>query len=94
MAITKRFKVSFDMKVVVGTDEMALFEKQLLKLAHKVQNGEKVSGIDREFLRVSLTEGVEAAAAFAIQQGVRQWIRKELPEDNVTCSPATVRVVK
>lgn len=96
MAITKKFKVSFDMTVKVDSETEQLIKERIRELAKQVGSGEKVSAADRELLVRALTYGPDGAVAFCVQQGVRSAI-KELGEDHqgegFVFSPATVRVV-
>ena len=96
MAITKKFKVSFDMTVKVDSETEQLLKERIRELAKQVGSGEKVSAADRELLVRALTYGPDGVVAFCVQQDVRSAI-KELGEDHqgegFVFSPATVRVV-
>lgn len=97
MAITKRFKVSFEVTAVITSEVEEGFTKELIHLAKKAKKaaaGEKISPRDRELLVQALTYGVEGAISFAVKQGMRDFIRTELPEDGLKVSPATIREVK
>lgn len=94
MAITKRFKVSFEVTAVLTSEMEKDFTEELVFLAKKAAAGEKISHIDRELLVQALTYGVEGAISFAAKQGMRTFIRTELPEDGLKVSPATIREVK
>ena len=94
MAITKRFKVSFEVTAVINSEMEKGFTEKLVNLAKKAAAGEKISPRDRELLVQALTYGVEGAISFAAKQGMRNFIRTELPEDGLKVSPATIREVK
>lgn len=94
MAITKRFKVSFEMTAVITSETVEGFTEGLIHLAKKAEAGEKISPRDRELLVQALTYGVEGAISFAAKQCMRDFIRTELPEDGLKVSPATIREVK
>lgn len=94
MAITKRFKVSFEVTAVIDSEMEKGFTEELIHLAKKAAAGEKISPRDRELLVQALTHGVEGAISFAAKQGMREFIRTELPEDGLKVSPATIREVK
>lgn len=94
MAITKRFKVSFEVTAVITSEMEEGFTEELIHLAKKAAAGEKISPRDRELLVQALTYGVEGAIYFAAKQGMRDFIRTELPEDVLKVSPATIREVK
>ena len=94
MAITKRFKVSFEVTAVIDSETEKGFTEELVHLAKKAAAGEKISPRDRELLVQALTYGVEGAISFAAKQDMRNFIRTELPEDVLKVSPATIREVK
>lgn len=97
MAITKKFKVSFDMTVKVDSETEQLIKERILELAKQASSGDKISAVDSELLVRALTDGPDGAVAFCVQQGVRESI-KELGEEHhgegIKFSPAAVRVVK
>lgn len=94
MAITKRFKVSFEVTAVVTSEMEEGFTEELIHLAKEAAAGEKINPRDRELLVQALTYGIEGAISFAAKQGMRNFIRTELPEDGLKVSPATIREVK
>lgn len=97
MAITKRFKVSFEMTVKVDSETEVMIQERILDLARSVRDGEKVSAQDKELLVQALTYGADGAVAFAVKQGVRNEIREmgiEHHGEGIKFSPATIREVK
>ena len=94
MAITKRFKVSFEVTAVITSEMEAHCTEVLIQLAKKAAAGENLSPFDRELLVQALTHGVEGATSFSVKHGMREFFRKELPEDGLKVSPATIREVK
>lgn len=94
MAITKRFKVSFEVTAVITSEMEEGFTEKLIHLAKKAAAGEKISPRDHELLVQALTHGVEGAISFAAKQGMRDFIRTELLADGLKVSPATIREVK
>ncbi|ACF15703.1 Gp5.5-like host HNS inhibition [Yersinia phage Yepe2] len=94
MAITKRFKVSFEVTAVITSEMEKQCTDALIQLAKKAAAGENLSPLDREFLVQALTHGVEGAISFSSKHGMREFIRKELPEAGLKISPATIREVK
>lgn len=94
MAITKRFKVSFEVTSVINSEMEKDFTEELVHLAKEAAAGEEISPRDRELLVQALTYGVEGAISFVTKQGMREFIRTELPEDGLKVSPATIREVK
>lgn len=93
MAMTKRFKVTFDVTVKISSEHEQNMHNNVLKIAKRAHAGEKLSGLEREFLVRCLTGGPEAGAEFAMQQSIRTAIRENLSEDDIKISPATIRVV-
>ncbi|AZF87556.1 Gp5.5-like host HNS inhibition [Yersinia phage PYPS50] len=97
MAITKRFKVSFEMTVKVDSETEVMIQERILELARSVRDGEKVSAQDKELLVQALTYGADGAVAFAVKQGVRNEIREmgiEHHGEGIKFAPATIREVK
>lgn len=97
MAITKRFKVSFEMTVKVDSETEVMIQERILDLARSVRDGEKVSAQDKELLVQALTYGADGAVAFAVKQGIRNEIREmgiEHHGEGIKFAPATIREVK
>lgn len=94
MAMTKRFKVTFDMTVVITSEQEENMKNNVMRLAKKAHEGGKLDALEREFLVRALTDGPEGAAVFAMQQSVRKAIRSELTEDGIKLSPARVEVIR
>lgn len=94
MGMNKQFRVTFDVTATLSDDQEQEFLKDLLELAHGV-NDKRQAHIVTE----AITNGHEAALAFVLQSGLREAIKdlgKELNCSTVTVrfSPATVRVTK
>lgn len=97
MAITKRFKVSFEITVKVDSETEVMIQERILDLARSVRDGEKVSAQDKELLVQALTYGADGAVAFAVKQGFRNEIREmgiEHHGEGIKFAPATIREVK
>ena len=98
MAMTKKFKVSFDVTAVMPSDvESALFE-DVKRLAKMVRDGdESVSHKQREMLVQFLTNGMEGLMTFIVRTSFREAIKEMHEEysdkDCFKLSPATVREV-
>lgn len=97
MAMTKKFKVSFDVTAVMPSDvEASLFE-DVKKLCHKAQDGEKLDGRQKEALVQFLTYGMEGLMSFIVKTSMREAIKEMRSEyADGSCfkfSPATVREV-
>ena len=97
MAITKRFKVSFEMTVKVDSETECMLKGRILGLARSIRYGESVSAQDKELLIQALTHGVDGVVAFAVKQAIRNEIREMGIEHNgegIKFAPATIREVK
>jgi len=97
MAITKRFKVSFEVTAVINSEVEKDFTEELIHLAKKAAAGEKISPRARELLVQALTHGVEGAISFAVKHGIRKGIRVigiEHHGEGIKFAPATIREVK
>lgn len=98
MAMTKKFKVSFDVTAVMPTDVQEDFEAQLIDFCKQVGKGElEPNGSQKEMIVQFLTYGLEGAMSFLVRQGLREAIKdlqrdctRELP---FKFSPAAVREV-
>lgn len=98
MAITKKFKVSFDLTLKVGSEEEQQLAAKILEIAKAVGEGQDVPHHTRELLVQALTGGPDAAAAFIVRSSIREGIKKmfdDLGDAHLfKVSPATVRVIK
>lgn len=90
MAITKRLRVSFDVKTVASTEEVEEFTKNLLDSSKRFLSGEKLTGIELELARIACQAGVEAAIELHYKSAFQRWVREELVEEGFT--PANICV--
>lgn len=97
MAITKKFKVSFDVTLKLDSETEELMLEKILDLAHRAGAGKEIAPMDRELLAQALTHGPDGAAAFAVRQGIRNAVKEMFEESGdkslFKVSPATVREV-
>lgn len=98
MAITKKFKVSFDVTANMPSDVQATFEKGMLHLCKQVGSGDIVpDGKQKEMIVQFLTHGMEGVMAFVVRASFREAIKDMHEEfsdkDCFKLSPATVREV-
>lgn len=97
MAITKKFKVSFDVTIKLDSETEELMREKILDLAHRAGAGEEIAPMDRELLVQALTRGPDGAVTFAVRQGIRTNVKEMLEESGdkslFKVSPATVREV-
>lgn len=98
MAMTKKFKVSFDVTAKMASDVQAILEKDILQLCKQVGSGAIVpDGKQKEMIVQFLTYGMEGVMAFVVKQALREGIKEMREEyadgDCFKFSPATVREV-
>lgn len=100
MAMTKRYKVTFEITAKLTTKEVDEFTKGLIETSRKIVEGKPVNPELRACVMAALEGGVEAAVECAYRRGVRELIRDAY---NEMCSeeravtkfaPATVEVLK
>lgn len=100
MAMTKRFKVTFEVTTVVGSESEKNLRDTVLSIARSVTKGEKVSPFNLGLLEAALEGGPEAAAEFCIKSGLRSFVKEghddlsKFEQKLMRFSPATVRAIK
>lgn len=100
MAITKRFKVSFEVTAVVNSESEQNLLDYFMRVVKAVAAGEQVDDFKKEVLVQALTHGPDGLATFLIKQGLRSFVKdnyKDLSESKrklMRFSPATIREVK
>ena len=100
MAITKRFKVTFEVTSVIDSESEKNLSETVLRIAQRVSKGQKVDNFKLGLLEAALSGGPDAAAAYCIRHGLRSMV-KEAHDDLsfnekklMRFSPAIVRVTK
>lgn len=97
MAMTKKFKVSFDVTAVLPSDVQEVLFEDMKRLCHMAKDGEKLDGRQKEALVQFLTYGMEGLMAFIVKTSLREGIKEMHKEytdaDCFKFSPATVREV-
>lgn len=100
MAITKRFKVTFEVTTIINSEAEKNLSESVLRVAQMVSKGEKVDSFKLGFLEAALTGGPDEAAAYCIRHGLRSMVKEAYDDLSFTekklmrFSPATVRVIK
>ncbi|AGD81057.1 hypothetical protein CLBP1_5.5 [Escherichia phage CLB_P1] len=74
MAITKRIRVSFDLKMVVSSKEEETMCRQLAEMTKAYAEGEKLDGLQLALVKAAIESGPESALEIA----VKKVIKKEL----------------
>lgn len=100
MAMTKRFKVTFEVTSVIDSESEKNLSETVLRIAQVVTKGQKVDNFKLGLLEAALTGGPDEAAAYCIRHGLRSMV-KEAHDDLsfnekklMRFSPAIVRVTK
>lgn len=98
MAMTKKFKVSFDVTAKMSSDVQAILEKDMLHLCEQVGSGAIVpNGKQNEMIVQFLMYGMEGLMTFIVRTSLREAIKDMHEEysdkDSFKLSPATVREV-
>lgn len=100
MAITKRFKVTFEVTSVIDSESEKNLSETVLRIAQMASKGQKVDNFKLGLLEAALTGGPDEAAAYCIRHGLRSMV-KEAHDDLsfnekklMRFSPAIVRVTK
>lgn len=100
MAITKRFKVTFEVTSVIDSESEKKLSETILRIAQKVSKGEQVDHFKRGLLEAALSGGPDEAAAYCIRHGLRSMVKEAHDDLSSTekklmrFSPAIVRVTK
>lgn len=77
MAITKRFSVQFDIKMVFDTEDFSEFQNSMVKLSKQFLMGnKKLTGLELELARTAAEFGPEVAAELAFKSGMAESIRE------------------
>lgn len=98
MAITKKYKVSFEVTAVLSTEDQKDMEQDMLNFIKQVGKGEVTPDpLQKEMIVQFLTGGMEAAVAFTTSHLLRETVKDArdefLNENQFHFSPATVREV-
>jgi len=79
MAITKRLRVSFDLKQVISTKDVEAFTKQLISYSKRFLAGDKsLTVLETELARAACEGGVEHAIELMMKAAVPRFIKQEL----------------
>lgn len=98
MAITKKFKVTFDMTAKIDTETEKDVADVVLDLAKAAHSGKQLTGLERHLLIQALTHGADGFIAAMMTASIRGGVQKMFKDagnsDLFRVSPATVRVIK
>lgn len=74
MAITKRIRVSFDLKTVVSSKEEETMCSQLAEMTKAYSEGEKLDGLQLALVKAAIESGPESALEMALKKVVKDVI--------------------
>ncbi|UCS82765.1 suppressor protein of silencing [Yersinia phage vB_YenP_Rambo] len=101
MAITKRFKVTFEVTAVVDSEDEAFLKDHIIELARQASSGEPLGDYEKEVLVRALTDGHEGLVEFIIKTGLREFIKDAHSEvlsasdrQMLSFAPAKVEVLR
>lgn len=86
MAITKRIRVSFDLKMVVSSKEEETMCRQLVEMTKGFTEGEKLDGLQVAVVKAAAESGPEAALELAIKKSAKEEIVKAFNDEQFTTS--------
>lgn len=68
MAITKRIRVSFDLKMVVNSKEEETMCRQLAEMTKAYADGEKLDGLQLAMVKAAIESGPESVLDIALKK--------------------------
>lgn len=74
MAITKRIRISFDLKMVVSSEEEETMCSKLAEMTKAYSEGEKLDGLQLSLVKAAIESGPESA----LEIGIKKTIKEEL----------------
>ena len=72
MAITKRIRVSFDLKIVVNSKEEETMCRQLAELTKAYAEGENLDGLQLALVKAAIESGPESALEIAAKKTIKK----------------------
>ncbi|QYC97342.1 hypothetical protein [Enterobacteria phage IME177] len=72
MAITKRIRVSFDLKTVVSSTKEETMCRQLAEMTKAYAEGEKLDGLQVVMVKAAIESGPESALEIALKKTIKE----------------------
>lgn len=72
MAITKRIRVSFDLKMIVNSKEEETMCRQLAEMTKSYADGEKLDGLQLALVKAAIESGPESALEIAVKKAIKE----------------------
>ncbi|YP_009949148.1 HNS binding protein [Enterobacter phage EcpYZU01] len=81
MAITKRIRVSFDLKMVVSSKEEETMCRNLAEMTKAYVEGEKLDGLQAALVKTAIESGPESALEIAVKKTIKEELVDAFDED-------------
>lgn len=72
MAITKRIRVSFDLKMVVSSKGEEIMCRQLAEMTKAYADGEKLDGLQVALVKTAIESGPESALEIVAKKAIKE----------------------
>lgn len=72
MAITKRIRVSFDLKMVVSSEEEEIRCRQLAEMTKAYAEGEELDGLQLALVKAAIESGPESAIEIVVKKAIKE----------------------
>lgn len=72
MAITKRIRVSFDLKMVVSSEDEETIFRQLAEMTKAYAEGEKLDGLQLAMVKTAIESGPESAIEIVAKKNIKK----------------------
>lgn len=72
MAITKRIRVSFDLKMVVSSEDEETICRQLAEMTKAYAEGEKLDGLQLAMVKTAIESGPESAIEIVAKNHIKE----------------------
>ena len=81
MAITKRIRASFDLKIVVSSKEEEAMYRQLAETTKAYAEGEKLDGLQLALVKAAIESGPESAIEIAVKKTIKEALVDAFDDD-------------
>lgn len=82
MAITKRIRVSFDLKMVINSKEEETMCRQLAEMTKAYAEGEKLDGLQVALVKTAIESGPESALEISAKKGIKENLVDAFDDDH------------
>ena len=82
MAITKRIRVSFDLKMVVNSKEEETMCRLLAEMTKAYADGEKLDGLQLALVKAAIESGPESALEIAVKKVLKEKLVYAFDDDD------------